>query len=268
MPFTLSHTVAAIPLRKHLGEYGGLSALFIGAMVPDFVYMLPPEFVYHYRLTSHSLMGLFKVCLPMGVLFFYLYHLLMAPVIVSVFPDQLQRKLPPHLALGRCPPTKNGHVIILSLLVGAATHIIWDAFTHEKMIPQLFEFYRTPLMTIDNWEIMPFRVLQHLSTVLGLMLLLWWIWQWYVKTDATMEVAWKPSPHVHKMTLVLLLLIPTCIALYFAYKNTPNNDVLFGLHDLQHGLKAGIVSGAVALIITSSAIGCFYQWLLYRHTNP
>ena len=135
------------------------------------------------------------------------------------------------------------------------------------MIPQLFEFYRTPLMTIDNWEIMPFRVLQHLSTVLGLMLLLWWIWQWYRKADINADVAWKPSALVHKITLVLLLLIPACVALYFAYINTPNNDVLFGLHDIQHGLKAGIVSGAVALIITSSAIGCFYQWLLFRRRS-
>ena len=86
MPFTLSHPVISIPLKRYLGDFGILSALFIGAMAPDFVYMMPPEFVYYYRLESHSLMGLIKVCLPLGIGFFYLYHLLMAPVIVSVFP--------------------------------------------------------------------------------------------------------------------------------------------------------------------------------------
>ena len=67
MPFTLSHPVAAIPLRRYLGDFGILSALFIGAMAPDFVYMLPEHFVFYYRLDAQSLIGLFKVCLPMGI---------------------------------------------------------------------------------------------------------------------------------------------------------------------------------------------------------
>ncbi len=264
MPFTLSHPVAAIPLKKYLGDYGGLSALFIGAMVPDFVYMLPPEFVYYYRLTSHSLMGLFKVCLPMGILFFYLYHLFMAPVIVATFPAPLRRRLPPHLCQGQCPPMNNAHAIIISILIGAATHIIWDAFTHHDGIPEHIELLRTPLMTLDNWEIMPFRVIQHVSTVLGLMLLLWWIWRWYCQTTPADTVAWQPSPLVHKITLCLLVVVPSLVGLYYAYTNTPDNNVLFGLHDLQLGLKFGIVSGAIALIITSSVIGLFYQLLLYQ----
>jgi len=264
MPFTLSHPVAAIPLKKYLGDYGALSALFIGAMVPDFVYMLPSDFVYYHRLSSHSLMGLFKVCLPMGILFFYLYHLFMAPVIVTAFPNKLKRRLPPHLLLGRPPPINNGHAIILSILIGAATHIVWDAFTHADGIPQYITLLSTPLTTLDNWAIMPFRVLQHLGTVLGLMLLLWWIWQWYRDTPMADHVIWQPNPSVRYVTLFLLVLIPVLVGLFFAYTNTPDNDVLFGLHDLQLGLKFGIVSGAVALIITSSILGIFYQLLLLR----
>ena len=267
MPFTLSHPVAAIPLKKYLGDYGGLSALFIGAMSPDFVYMLPSDFIYHYRLTSHSLMGLFKVCLPMGILFFYLYHLLMAPVIVAVFPETLLRKLPPHLCLGRCPPMNNGHAIILSILIGAATHIIWDAFTHADGIPQYIVPLSTPLLTLDNWEIMPFRILQHLGTILGLMLLLWWIWRWFWETEMANTIAWRPTPTIRYITLFLLILIPMLVALSFAYTNTPDNQVLYGLHDLQLGLKFGIVSGGIALIITSSLLGIFYQWLLYKKKN-
>ncbi len=267
MPFTLSHTVAAIPLKKQLGQYGCLSALFIGAMVPDFVYMFPQDFVRYHGLTSHSFIGLFKVCLPIGVIFFYLYHLLMAPVIVAVFPESLKRKLPRHLSLGQCPPLNNGHAIIISLLIGSVTHIVWDAFTHERAIPQYIELLRTPLATIDNWEIMPFRVIQHLSTVLGLMLLLWWIWRWYCETPAQDKIAWQPTALIRKITLAILVLIPTIVGLYFAYTNTPDNKVLFGLHDLQLGLKFGIVSGAIALIITSSILGIFYQWMLFRQRS-
>ena len=264
MPFTLAHPVAAIPLKKYLGRYGGLSALYIGAMSPDFVYMLPSDFVYHYRLTSHSLMGLFKVCLPMGILFFYLYHWLMAPVIVSVFPDFLKRKLPQHLCLGQCPPMDNAHAIIFSILIGATTHIVWDAFTHSDGVPLYIEALRTPLMTLDNWDIMPFRVLQHLGTILGLMLLLWWIWRWFCNAESAESIAWEPSPRIRQSILFILVSVPMISALYFAYTNTPDSDVLFGLHDLQLGLKFGIVSGGITLIITSAILGIFYQWLLYR----
>ena len=158
----------------------------------------------------------------------------------------------------------NGHTIILSILVGAATHILWDAFTHDDGIPLYIEFLRTPLATIDNWEIMPFRVLQHLGTVLGLMLLLWWIWRWFHTTKPAESVVWQPDPTVRYFTLFLLILVPTIVGLYFAYTNTPNNPVLYGLHDLQLGLKFGIVSGAVALSITSSVLGILYQWLLFK----
>ena len=41
MPFTISHTVAVIPLYKYLGKFGALSALIIGSMIPDFEYIIP-----------------------------------------------------------------------------------------------------------------------------------------------------------------------------------------------------------------------------------
>ena len=264
MPFTLAHPVASLPLKKYLGDYGALSALFIGAIIPDFVYMLPPEFVYYYRLESHTLMGLIKVCLPMGIGFFYLYHLLMAPVIVSAFPSMLARKLPRHLSLGQCPPSNNSHAIIVSLLIGAATHIILDAFTHERHFPQYIELLRTPLATLDGYPIMPFRVLQHLGTVFGSLLMMWWIWRWFRSAPDIQSKVWLPTPTARFASLCLLMLIPALVGMFFIYNNTPNKGVLFGLHDIQLGLKYGIVAGGAALIVTAGILGVFYQWLLYR----
>ncbi|PID45187.1 MAG: hypothetical protein CSB47_09775 [Proteobacteria bacterium] len=264
MPFTLAHPVASMPLKKYLGDYGALSALFIGAIIPDFVYMMPSEFVYYYRLESHTLMGLIKVCIPLGLLFYYLYHLLMAPVIVSAFPEALRRKLPRHLSLGKCPPLTNAHAIIISLLIGSATHLLWDAFTHERHFPQYIELLRTPLMSLDGYPIMPFRVLQHLSTIFGTLLILWWSWRWFKTAPDLPEAMWLPSPSIRYLAIFLLVLIPTLVGIYFIYHNMPNKGVLFGLHDIQHGIKFGIVSGGAALIITSGTLGLFYQALLFH----
>ncbi|PWR00412.1 hypothetical protein DKW60_02350 [Leucothrix pacifica] len=263
MPFTLAHPVVSLPLKKYLGDYGALSALFIGAIVPDFVYMMPPEFVYYYRLESHTLMGLIKVCMPLGLLFYYFYHLLMAPVIVSAFPEILRRKLPRHLSLGQCPPLSNAHAIIVSLLIGAATHIIFDAFTHERHFPQYIELLRTPLASIDGYPIMPFRVIQHLGTIFGSLIIVWWTWHWFKTAPDLSEKTWLPLPPVRYSVIALLILIPSSVGMYFIYKNTPENGVLFGLHDIQHGLKYGIVAGGAALIVVSGALGAFYQLLLF-----
>lgn len=264
MPFTLAHPIASIPLRRYMGDFGILSALFIGAMAPDFVYMLPPEFVYYYRLESHTLMGLIKVSLPIGIGFFYLYHLLMAPVICSVFPAPLKHRLPEHLLLGRCPPSNNSHAVIASILIGAATHIIFDAFTHENALTSAITWFSTPLMTLDGHPVMPFRIVQHAGTVIGLMLIAWWIFRWYRETPPTTKLIWQPSPRIWWCALLAIIMIPAIAGLIVTYQNMPSSDVLFGLHSLQHGIKFGIVGGGTVFIITSAVVGIFYQYLLYR----
>ena len=125
-------------------------------------------------------------------------------------------------------------------------------------------WFSTPLLTLDGYPVMPFRLFQHASTVLGLMLLLWWIYRWYQKTSPKADLAWQPSNKVRLATLFTIISIPSLAAMYFTYKNTPSSDVLFGLHSLQHGIKSGIVGGGAVFILTTAAIGIFYQYLLYR----
>ena len=84
MPFTLSHTVAVIPLAKYSSKYGSISPLIIGSMVPDVAYLTP--ILVDQRVDSHSLLGIYLFCIPMGLTLYFLYHILMAPVLVSILP--------------------------------------------------------------------------------------------------------------------------------------------------------------------------------------
>jgi len=81
MPFTVSHVVAALPLDtglgKRLSKFTALSPLVIGSMTPDVAYITP--FLVHQRVESHSLLGIYLFCIPMGLSIYFLYHLLMAP---------------------------------------------------------------------------------------------------------------------------------------------------------------------------------------------
>ena len=121
MPFTLSHPVAAVPLKR-LGF--SLSGLVVGSMSPDFIYILKlaPKIGY-----THTLPGLFTFCLPASWVVLWLYQMLKQPL-ASLVPGLVPEPMP--AAVGR-ERLKRFGLTSLSILAGACTHIVWDGFTHE-----------------------------------------------------------------------------------------------------------------------------------------
>ena len=72
---------------------------------------------------------------------------------------------------------KNYFIIILSILAGAASHLFWDAFTHStgyfvNIIPILNNNF-----FIWDKELKVFNVLQHASSLIGMVAILWVIWK-------------------------------------------------------------------------------------------
>lgn len=153
MPFTLAHPAAVVPLRSRMTN---TSALVIGSMAPDFEYFLRGRPVSTF---SHSILGLLVFCLPMGLVVFYLVRSLSAGF-VQLLPRFVQARL-------ASSPTDAGiRVVVVSILIGAVTHDVWDSFTHRAgLLVRQFHLDRTvagvPL----------FRILQHGSTVVGFVVL-------------------------------------------------------------------------------------------------
>lgn len=266
MPFTLSHTVAVIPLYKYLGKFGALSALIIGSMTPDIAYLTP--YLVHQRMDSHSLLGVYLYAIPMGLTVYFLYHLLMAPVIVSLFPKAIQKYLHPDLFLGRLPNIPS-YTLIFSLILGALTHIIWDFFTHQRGLPQFIHWMDVPLMSIDSYDIMPYRVLQHVSSLLGLSLLVFWIWHWISKNkhrEETLENRniWQPPSPLKQFSKLTLLLIPIIAGIINGYRHLPDTGVMYGMYDAQIFVRFAIVGAAAAFIISCAMLGLVYQFYINR----
>src|SRR5208282_2730238 len=124
MPFTLAHPAAALPFRKT-----GLviSAVVVGSMAPDFEYFLrlSPQGRF-----GHSLPGLIIFTLPVALAVLWLFHRSVKFAIVRLLPASLQHRLV-------CTDFPFGDVrrfalLVLSVLVGALTHILWDGFTHRS----------------------------------------------------------------------------------------------------------------------------------------
>lgn len=267
MPFTVSHVVAALPLNNSLGDrfskYTALSPLVIGSMTPDVAYLTP--FLVHQRVDSHSLLGIYLFCIPMGLTIYFLYHWLMAPVWLSLLPSTVQRRLNSDLSIGKLPNIPS-HVLLISLILGAITHVIWDYFTHETGIPQIIPLMNIPLMTIDSYEIMPYRVLQHLSSLIGLALLIFIILRWFKKTQSNNHKInyWQAPKWLKLFAMISLFLIPTIVAVIYAFKHLPESDVLYGMYSAQLFLKYAIVVGTGIFLLASFLIGILYQLVINR----
>ena len=171
MPLTIAHAVAAIPLRRPLGRLGVLAALVIGSITPDLPLFLPLPFG---RNTTHTALALLWFCLPAGILAYLLYDLVLDRPLRALMPEGFQRRRDAR-------PAVWSPAVLVSLLLGAATHSTRDAFTHggSAGFGEWLPVIETRLFTVSGYTVYVFSVLQHLSTTFGLILLAVWIWRWY-----------------------------------------------------------------------------------------
>ena len=167
MPFTVSHVAAVLPAYRVLSRAQVFTAAVIGSMVPDFGFLLPGALS---RLQTHSVAALFTFCLPVGLLAYLLTVLLIRPAIIEILPDRAFARV--RAALSVPVPQSLRHIllVLLAILLGAITHLIWDAFTHEnargvRMFPVL-EAY-TP--ELDGHSLRLYHLLQYGSSVVGLL---------------------------------------------------------------------------------------------------
>ncbi|MEU8384272.1 DUF4184 family protein [Streptosporangium sp. NPDC048865] len=163
MPFTLSHTVAILPLRRWLPP----SALVVGAMVPDLPYYLPLPF--SSRIT-HGWPGALLVDLPLGVAVLVVFQLLLRAPLTALAPDGLRARLP-----GRAPSARRV-AVVAALLAGVATHLVWDGFTQVGG----FAVTHWPAMRVSVVGAhRVFNVAMYVSSLGGLVVLACWFVLWY-----------------------------------------------------------------------------------------
>ncbi|MFJ4037954.1 DUF4184 family protein [Microbacterium sp. NPDC090007] len=169
MPFTPSHAVVALPfLRTRLVP----AAVAIGAMTPDlplFLRGMWPDYG-----TTHDPAWL-PVTAVVAFVLLLVWRCVLRPATRELLPRRVAERLPAQWDAGARAGWREsigGGVVgilwlVLSLVVGVASHIAWDLFTHEgrtgeQLLPVLAE----------QWG--PFsgaKWLQHASSAFGLVVL-------------------------------------------------------------------------------------------------
>jgi hypothetical protein len=203
VPFTLAHPAAVLPLaRRPLVA----SALVAGAVAPDLLYVDPI-----YRFATQYINGNFTLTLTHEFTSAFWLDPLLALLLLAVFDLVLKRPLialaPASLA-ARLPAATGFPPLlwsVVSAVLGALTHVLWDSFTHGdgyfvRQLPGVFRATVTPAWDVN-------RILQYVSTLGGCLVLAIWLYRWYRRTAPSVTPRDPVAPWVRYLVVAGGLLL-------------------------------------------------------------
>jgi len=228
MPFTLAHPAAVLPLRRFCPRWLSFPALVFGAMAPDSGYLLGS---WGGRL-SHSLLGTVAFCLPVGVLMLVVFYGLRGAA-VRLLPADDQRVLLPLCQR----PAGPAATALVSLLLGIATHLLWDAFTHnEGWAVRHVALLQTPVFTLGNRTARLCHVLWYGCSFAGMAWLFVAFERW--KQGALGVTSARGRAVLRDAVLVAVLAVPMQL-----------------IHHLVHGTLGLVLAGAFGVLLVAGAVG-------------
>lgn len=150
-------------------------------MVPDLPYWFPPSLP---EIQAHRGWAMLTFGLPVGLLCWGVFHGLLRGPMTEALPESWRRRVPPFGGF-------DGVAVVLGLLLGIGTHLLWDDFTHSNG----FVVMHWPLLHRSFGPFTLYRVLQHGSTLFGLWAL-WQATQRWVEVTPARRMGPLASPHL------------------------------------------------------------------------
>lgn len=221
MPFTLSHAVLAPPIAKLTGQRLPVAALTIGCMTPDLYRILMKTEIH----LNHQFKGIVYPDLLVGLFFCLLWYLLYRPVIYRCAGLQDHLKIDSFSTF-----IKFLIAMIISIIIGTATHIIWDGLTHDDFRTIAFHNFLERSVNILQHPYPMHRVLQIASSAIALPFLFWMILHYYFKHKQADRISSfiKTSGY----SLVVFSATVGCIYYIFIAKHTGFIPVSNDLYDV------------------------------------
>ncbi|MDL2303698.1 DUF4184 family protein [Dysgonomonas sp. OttesenSCG-928-D17] len=186
MPFTFSHPIAVLPLAYLPKRWVSLTGLIIGSVIPDFEYFLRMRMQSDY---SHTLGGVFWLDLPLAVVLAFTFHNIVRDALFDNLPGFLQTRFAGYKQFDwNSYFKKNWIVVIVSVLIGIFSHLLWDSFTHETgWFVERYGWFGE-IVGIGGLQLPVFKILQYSSTVLGGLALLLVVWKMPAGNIPTVKV--------------------------------------------------------------------------------
>lgn len=206
MPFTLSHTALVLPLYRK--RYFSATALIVGSVAPDFEYFFKMGVNSYY---SHTIAAIFYYNIPVAVFLSFVFHLVVKRNLLHNLPPYFQRRFQDTLNFDIKTFFKEHWLMFLiSAMIGAASHIFWDSFTHGSgYFVKRLSIYKGNYIPFDGVKYPLFYALQYISTGVGLIVLALFII--YKKNDESI-VVYRPQL---KYWLIFSAIVVLAMALRF-----------------------------------------------------
>lgn len=117
---------------------------------------------------SHSMAGVILFDLPMGILLAFIFHNLVKESLFDNLPQIIRQRVVTFKRFNWSHAFKNNWpVVLISIVIGALSHILWDSFTHEYgyFVVRISELQNK--VELYNLQIPVYRIVQHTSTLVG-----------------------------------------------------------------------------------------------------
>lgn len=165
MPFTFSHPAIILPLKYLPKNWFSLTGLVVGSVTPDFEYFIRMKVQSNY---SHTLYGIFWFDLPLAILLSFLFHNTVRNALFFNSPDVIKSRILIFTSFNWNNYFKeNWIVVVISMLIGIASHLLWDGFSHNQgYFVEHISTLKNSINLLGN-EIPIWKITQHLSTLIG-----------------------------------------------------------------------------------------------------
>lgn len=210
MPFTLSHAVIAPPIAKLTGNRLPIAALAIGAMTPDLYRLLVDTEI----LLNHQWKGIIYPDLLVGLLFCFLWYCLYRPMLFKILNISKPLNIQSFATFFKFLLS-----MMLAIIIGTATHILWDGLTHlDFRTFAFYDFLAQPVLIL-NHEYPMHKVLQIGCSALALPFLAWMAVHYYFKYRVKQDLNHLNNLNNKAQLFVRLLLICTFFSgcIYYVY---------------------------------------------------
>ncbi len=165
MPFTFSHPAIVLPITYLPKKWYSLSGLIVGSMTPDFEYFMRMK---DYSKYSHTWAGLFWFDVPLGLVLLFIFHNIIRDVLIEYSPFILNIRFSAFAKFNWNRYFRhNVLVVVVSLIVGIASHLFWDSFTHANGFFYQFIPAFKDSINIFSYHVSGANMLQILSSVAG-----------------------------------------------------------------------------------------------------
>lgn len=244
MPFTPAHVAAVLPwVGRERPPWAVPAALVVGSMVPDVLYFVP---ISSHRQFSHSLEGVLTLDLALGLLFVGLWRLVAAPVVRDLAPVTVRTRMPPPSA----PTPAQWRWSVPCVLLGALTHVVWDAFTHVDG----WVVRRVPALSDAGLGGLPaFKLAQYGSGVLGTALVLAHVLRPLARAPGAHPGTSQATAPERRAAWAVLVLAPVVAGLGFAVAGLSSELTSEML------LYVVVVRGISALGLAATAVAAWWH---------